>query len=252
MSDDHPYNLLTHFGYWYKQSGNPLHVWQALDYCFDTGAPIPEWVCAYLRDAAKKMSVLAGGRDFREKPSPRINPSDSAKLVGEALGLWRPKTKSAFKRLVQDSMAQRAALNELDNYSYATPADIASLPPVPVVDEKGKPLFHKGPPVMDEKGEPLFQKGSGENCCGDQVPRPGDPCWRPVYGRPADPPDPRAGASAESHEAPGQVWSLRFVLAFRERVGLLDGSCHRLSGAGHVADNNGSRRTAEAVRRILY
>jgi hypothetical protein len=119
MSDDHPYNLLTHFGYWYKQSGNPLHVWQALDYCFNTGAPIPEWVCAYLRDAVKKMSILAGGRDFREKPSPkkpspRINPSDSAKLVGEALGLWRPKTKSAFKRLVQDSMAQRAARRILE------------------------------------------------------------------------------------------------------------------------------------------
>jgi hypothetical protein len=113
--DPHLLNLwLPALQRWHEETGNPLYVWQALARCLNAQppAPIPPWCSPYLADAANNMALLSWGKDFRDKTlERRISPDDAKKLVGEALSLWKPKTKNAFARLADDALASRTALD---------------------------------------------------------------------------------------------------------------------------------------------
>lgn len=100
---------------WWEQSDhNPLYAWEAMARCMASGIPLPPWAHDYFRDASQKMASLGWGRDFRQEDAPRIGPDEAKALVGEALGLWRPKAKNAFARRAEDAKTARAALDERD------------------------------------------------------------------------------------------------------------------------------------------
>jgi hypothetical protein len=72
--------------------------------------PIPEWCKPYLTEAADNIDRLSCGRDFRNRTEKSaITPDDAKALVGEALGFWKSRSKSAFSKLNDHDKRQRAA-----------------------------------------------------------------------------------------------------------------------------------------------
>lgn len=112
-SEDRRIDMLPWLENWWNTSGhNPTYAWEALGHCLAAGGPIPEWVRDYFLQSATHMRSLSWGRDFRKPDGPKITPDQAKGLVGEALGLWRPKSKNAFARRVADGIAARAALDD--------------------------------------------------------------------------------------------------------------------------------------------
>ena len=99
---------------WHEQTGNPLYVWQALARCLNATPPaqIPDWCIPYLAKAANNIALLSWGKDFRDDSLARTATPDEAKtLTGEALNLWRAKSKTAFAKAADDAQAARAAMD---------------------------------------------------------------------------------------------------------------------------------------------
>ena len=55
----------------YRCSKDPLHAWQALWWCHQGGAPIPDWVVDYLGRVAGKLIALQEGKGKPELPIAR-------------------------------------------------------------------------------------------------------------------------------------------------------------------------------------
>jgi hypothetical protein len=96
--------------WWNKSDKNPLYAWKAMAWCFANELTLPDWAQAYFHEAAQNMSMLANGRDFRHPDKPKIQPDEAKQAVGEALGLWRGKSKNMFARLNDDAAASHADL----------------------------------------------------------------------------------------------------------------------------------------------
>jgi hypothetical protein len=106
MNDDEIQNL----EHWFEQTQNPLHAWEALARCLAPDAPeqrLPDFVREYFRDAAVRMSSLSIGRHWEDDSL--VDPKDAPRLVGEALELWRERSKNAFVRRRDDGDNGRAA-----------------------------------------------------------------------------------------------------------------------------------------------
>jgi hypothetical protein len=95
--------------WWNKSDKNPLYAWKAMAWCLANEVSLPGWVQDYFHNAAQNMSMLANSRDFRHPEKPKIRPDEAKQAVGEALGLWRGKSKNMFARLDDDMDASRAA-----------------------------------------------------------------------------------------------------------------------------------------------
>lgn len=100
----------TPLEHWWAETNNPLYAWEQMAICLETGTPLPSWVCDYFKVASRKIAELAWGRDFRGGGGRRVEPDEAKRLVGEALGLWKPATKNAFARRIDELEAARAAL----------------------------------------------------------------------------------------------------------------------------------------------
>lgn len=96
MSVTKPRDWLAH---WWHETNNPIYV-LALVANWPNDVPLPAWVRDYLRGAAQNSVSQAGA-----------SPDNAKKLVGEAFGLYRSKTKNAFARRANDAVAQQAALH---------------------------------------------------------------------------------------------------------------------------------------------
>jgi hypothetical protein len=109
MSDQ--IDMLPWFENWWNESKNPLYAWKAMAWCLANELTLPSWVQAYFHTAAENMSMLANDRDFRHPDKPKIQPDEAKQVVGEALSLWRGKSKNMFARLNDDMAASRVALD---------------------------------------------------------------------------------------------------------------------------------------------
>lgn len=97
---------------WWREKENPLYAWAAIARCLHAQPrrPLPEWCLGPLAQAARNLTELSHGRDFRSGDP--IEPNRAAKLVPEALRLSKQGQKSAFQRVIDDAQDQRAALQE--------------------------------------------------------------------------------------------------------------------------------------------
>ncbi len=92
---------------WWKQTSNPLHVWEAIARCLnaDPPVPIPEWCLPYLADVARNITDLKWQVARRRMPH-----EQAAKRVGGALRVVR-QGANAFAQVQKDSDAMRYALD---------------------------------------------------------------------------------------------------------------------------------------------
>ena len=92
---------------WWRVTGNPLFCWEAMNHCLnaDPPRPVPTWCLPYLGEAARNLTTMAWGRDFRrDAPLP---PGRALSVVPEAFGLGKQGQKSAFKRYAEDARLMR-------------------------------------------------------------------------------------------------------------------------------------------------
>ncbi len=90
----------------------------------DPPYPLPAWCVPYLAEAARRLTLLSWGRDWREgKPEPL--PDEALGLVSTALSLVKQGQKNAFSRVQEDAEMQRNALAEDRGFLQAD--DVARL-----------------------------------------------------------------------------------------------------------------------------
>jgi hypothetical protein len=108
---------LARLEHWWKETGNPLYIWEALAKCLSNDGSeksIPAFCREYLKETAVKLTLLQWGRDFRSAadPKPRIDAEQANRLAPAALGLGREGSKNMFARVVENQAVQRLALDE--------------------------------------------------------------------------------------------------------------------------------------------
>jgi hypothetical protein len=80
----------------YKESRNPLLVWQALELCLDEKYPMPDWISDYLKEVASALLDLPKKRDELKKPSAEKSLPRAAFDVCKALGMSQPGSTDIF------------------------------------------------------------------------------------------------------------------------------------------------------------
>jgi hypothetical protein len=101
---------LNNLDRWWRESKNPLYIWEAIARCLnvDPPAPIPAWCLPYLAEAARNITDLSWRCGQR-----RLSHSLAAGRVTRALGLTR-QGFNAFREIPADRQAMRGALDERD------------------------------------------------------------------------------------------------------------------------------------------
>ncbi len=76
----------------FRNTGNPLHVWRAIDMCLSEiePKPLPGWCLIYLKDVSANLKALSWRKDFRVKDKEKkISSKAATELLAPALGLTR-------------------------------------------------------------------------------------------------------------------------------------------------------------------
>jgi hypothetical protein len=95
----------------YQQTGNPVFVWLALDWCSDRYWPrteVPEWCAQYLFDAAAKFANLI----YQSDSAAAVKPSPT--WVLDALGLSQPG-----RNLFRNAKAAEVKMRLAKDYNIA-------------------------------------------------------------------------------------------------------------------------------------
>jgi hypothetical protein len=91
---------------WWRQTNNPLYVWEAIALSRDALAPIPDWCLPYIKGVAVNITDLSWAASRGEVAADR-----ACGKVAEKLGLVRPRSKNAFARILDDKDVAKAALD---------------------------------------------------------------------------------------------------------------------------------------------
>jgi len=157
----------------FRETGNPLFVWQAVRNCLVRKGgyprdPLPEWVCDYLAQVSLRLGWLALGRDFTS-PGGRghtsdgktaysfpawITPLQARDLLPRALGLTSRSGKSAFreaKTLSRDFLLYRFYLELLE-----TPGMTATVALRSLLRQQPDEAADGVPRVIGGSGTPMF------------------------------------------------------------------------------------------------
>lgn len=110
----------------YAGEGNPVYVWEAIDFAYRNKRKMPRWVMSYLGAAAKEIL------SFCEAARTGETTSKQAERVGKALGF-------GVKGPGRSDWFQQAALREADEEMFFTVQRVTD----PVIEEKqdGKCVF---------------------------------------------------------------------------------------------------------------
>jgi hypothetical protein len=98
---------LAAYEHWWRETSNPLHVWDAIGRCVGCGEPIPEWCRRYLAETSRNLAELSRRVLDKEMPADK-----AYKRSPEALGFGRQGKKNAFAALAEDREKGQDALDE--------------------------------------------------------------------------------------------------------------------------------------------
>jgi hypothetical protein len=110
-----PYAILEE----YKESNNPLFVWEAFKHCRDNGEEIPDEIFEYFENVASNLLALTE----RDKMSDKRASAE----VYEALGINKPGSGNIFSKYQIQKRDQKVIWKILDKAELDEKADVKSI-----------------------------------------------------------------------------------------------------------------------------
>ena len=108
---------LAAYEHWWRETGNPLHVWDAIGRCVGCGEPVPEWCLRYLAETSRNLKDLTWRVLDGELPADK-----ALKQAPKALGLGQ-QGKNAFAAAIEE---REKGQDALDNRFYPVADEVAA------------------------------------------------------------------------------------------------------------------------------